>query len=94
MRWPVSLPAVALARCLNAPCLLPCLQIDDVVDGKQRLTTLYQFKKGVFASGEEFRLQASVACCGVELACCMQVHDLPPTVMLDICCRASRSCRP
>jgi hypothetical protein len=36
------------------------LQIDDVVDGKQRLTTLYHFKQGVYLSGEEFRLQASV----------------------------------
>lgn len=41
-------------------CLLPCwraVQVHDVVDGKQRLTTLLFFRKGHFPDGTPFVLQ-------------------------------------
>ncbi|EFN55812.1 hypothetical protein CHLNCDRAFT_145316 [Chlorella variabilis] len=42
---------------LFVPAVVTHAKVEDFVDGKQRLTTLLAFRKGVFPDGSEFRLQ-------------------------------------
>lgn len=44
-------------NCVRSRIHAVSLQVEDVVDGKQRLTTLLSFKRGQFPDGTEFRLQ-------------------------------------
>lgn len=52
--WQAVLSAAAPSAPVPPGC---CPQLDDVVDGKQRITSLHAFNTGHFPNGDEFRLQ-------------------------------------